>query len=516
MDETHVTSEPTEHQPAQPPARPRQFRRGLLLTASSTGVVVISLFAETMIAARVLSTTDYGIYVLMLAVVNFFVTAVDFGFKAAVTQMIASGDRDKQAALANMAILARVVVVGVVAVLIWLARDMLLLFDSSGDLLRLASLVPVLLAVLSLDELLLSIVQGFQLYQRLAIAQISRTLLRLILSTLFLLVLHEGVRGLIYSWIIAYGLGIIYEFFAVPVPKRIVFRKALFIELVRFGMPLQGNRFLWFLFSRIDVLLLGTLIGPMGVAYYSVANKVPDALRRLADSFIAVYYPTVSALFADKRVKQAHWYLNHSLRLVSFLTALTALVSVVFGREIVRLLFSDKYLLSVTSFGLLMVAFHLMLTVNLLGYTLTAARQAVKSLVANVLLTITQIITDWLLIPILNFLGPAVAGNLSALLNMPVNILMLRRIGVQVTVSPLIKQTVLLLAFGGLAWWLQPQSFLLKGGILLAYIVACILLNTLSIEDLSLVVPERILRRRVVLPAEAVGEGALAESRIGS
>jgi PST family polysaccharide transporter len=479
-------------------------------------VVVISLFAETMIAARVLSTTDYGIYVLMLAVVNFFVTAVDFGFKAAVTQMIASGDRDEQAALANMAILARVVVVVAMAVLIWLVRDVLLLFDPSGDLLRLASLVPVLLAVLSFDELLLSIVQGFQLYQRLAIAQISRTLLRLILSAVFLLVLHDGVQGLIYSWIIAYGLAIIYEFFAVPVPKRIVFRKALFIELLRFGMPLQGNRFLWFLFSRIDVLLLGTLVGPMGVAYYSVANKVPDALRRLADSFIAVYYPTVSALFSNKRVKHAHWYLNHSLRLVSFLTALAALVSVVFGREIVILLFSDKYLISIPGFGLLMVAFHLMLTVNLLGYTLTAARQAVKSLAANVLLTITQAITDWLLIPPLNFVGPAVAGNLSALLNMPVNVLMLRRIGVQVAVSPLIKQTVLLLAFGGLSWWLEPQSLVIRGGIVLIYIAACILLDAISIEDLSLVVPERILRRRVVLPAEAVGEGSLAEGSIGS
>ena len=516
MDETNVTSEPAESTPAPSPARPRQFRRGLLLTASSTGIVVISLFAETMIAARVLTTTDYGIYVLMLAVVNFFVTAVDFGFKAAVTQMIASSDHDEQVALANMAILARVVVVGVVALLIWLVRDVLVLFDTSGNLLRMAFFVPVMLAVLSFDELLLSILQGFQAYQRLAIAQVTRTLLRLILSATFLLVLNEGVQGLVYSWIIAYGLGVIYEFFAIPIPKRIVFRKALFTDLLRFGLPLQGNRFLWFLFDRIDVLLLGTLAGPMGVAYYSVANKVPDALQRLADSFIAVYYPTVSALLSNKRNKHAHWYLNHSLRLVSFLTALATLVAVVFGKEIVHLLFSDKYLISVPGFGLLMLAFHLMLTVNLLGYTLTAAKQAGKSLAANVLLTTTQVITDWLLIPILDFMGPAVAGNLSACLNMPVNILLLRRIGIRVAVSSLVKQMGLLLAFGGLAWWLQPQSLILKGGILLIYVAACIWLNTISIEDLSLIVPEKILRRRVVLPAETASEGPLAEGSIGS
>jgi O-antigen/teichoic acid export membrane protein len=496
-------------------ARPRQFRRGLLMTASSTGIVVVSLFAETMIAARALSTTDYGIYVLMLAVVYFFVTAVDFGFKAAVTQMIASSDRDEQVALANMAILARVVVVALVALVIWLVRDVLLLFDTTGSLLRMAFYVPVMLAVLSFDELLLSILQGFQVYQRLAIAQVTRTLLRLILSATFLLVLHEGVQGLIYSWIIAYGLGVIYEFFAVPIPKRIVFRKTLFVDLLRFGLPLQGNRFLWFLFDRIDVLLLGTLAGPMGVAYYSVANKVPDALQRLADSFIAVYYPTVSALLSTKRNLQAHWYLNHSLRLVAFLTALATLVAVVFGKEIVLLLFSDKYLIAVPAFGLLMLAFHLMLTVNLLGYTLTAAKHPGKSLGANVLLTSTQVIGNWFLIPFLDFLGPAVVGNLSACLNMPLNIWLLRRIGIRVAASSIVKQTGLLLIFGGLTWWLQPQSFVLRIGIVLVYLAACVLLNTISVEDLSLIVPEKILRRRVVLPAEPAGEGSFAEGRVG-
>jgi O-antigen/teichoic acid export membrane protein len=290
----------------------------------------------------------------------------------------------------------------------------------------------------------------------------------------------------------------------------------LFIDLLRFGLPLQENRFLWFLFDRIDVLLLGTLAGPLAVAYYSVANKVPDAMQRLADSFIAVYYPTVSSLLSSKKVKQAHWYLNHSLRLVSFLTALSTLVAVVFGKEIVHLLFSDKYLISVPGFGLLTLAFHLMLTVNLLGYTLTAARQAGKSLAANVLLTTTQVITDWLLIPILDFMGPAVAGNLSACLNMPVNILLLRRIGIRVDVPSLVKQTGILLVFGGLSWWLQPQLLILKVSILLIYVATCAVLNTISIEDLSLIVPERILRRRVVLPTDALGEGALAEGNVGS
>ena len=516
MDERQATAQPAESSATQPVARPRQFRRGLLLTASSSGIVVISVFAETMIAARVLSTADYGVYVLLLAVVNFFVMAVDFGFKAAVTQMIASSDRDEQTALANMALFTRVIVVVIVALVIWLAHDLLIFFDPSGGLLNLAFFVPILLAVLSFDELLLSILQGFQIYNRLAIAQVSRTILRVILSAVFLLVLDQGMLGLVYSWIIAYALGVVYEFFALPIPKRIVFHRTLFSDLLRFGLPLQGNRFLWFLFDRIDVLLLGTLAGPLGVAFYSVANKVPDALQRLADSFIAVYYPTVSALLTNRRMKQAHWYLNHSIRLVAFLTALATLVAVAFGKEIVRLLFSDKYLDSVPGFGLLMLAFHLMFTVNLLGYTLTAAKHAGKSLASNVLLTTTQIAGNWLLIPFLNFMGPAVVGNLSACLNMPVKIWLLRRIGVRVDALSLVKQTGLCVIFGALIWWWQPESLLIRMAIVPVYLAACVLLGTISVEDLSLVVPEKILRRHVVLPAETVVEGPVAEGSVSS
>lgn len=489
-----------------PVIQTRSFSKGLLLTVSSTGVSVISLFLETMLAARSLPTDHYGVYVLLLVVVMFYGVLVDFGAKTAVTQMIAGGDRERQTALVNTALIFRLLVVIILAGLIWLVGDWQAVFDPSRSLLQYSAYIPIMLAVMTFDELLLSILQGFQMYKPLAIAQVLRSLLRLMLTTVFLVVFHMGVLALIYSWMISYGICIIYEFIMVPTRKWMSLDRPLLGELLRFGMPLQGTRFVWFLFARVDVLLLGTLGGPVMVAFYGVASRVPDALQRLAESYFAVYFPTVSSLLSTQRRQQAHWFLNHSLRLISFLAALAALVAVVFNREIVTLLFSEKYVDSAPVFALLMVAFHMTFTANLMGYTLTAAKRAGLSFGTNLLRVVTHIASDLVLIPLYGSAGPSVASNISGYVNSLANVLMLRHIGIKVEAWPYVKQTALLLGCVALFVLVQPQSFMLRVGIVILFAAANLLLATISFDDFSLILPGRVVRRRRAMSGETIAE----------
>jgi O-antigen/teichoic acid export membrane protein len=496
-------------------AKPRHFSRGVLLTVTSTGVSVISLFVETIVTARVLSPEVYGTYILLLAVVNFFVMVADFGCEAAITQMIAGSDRERQAMLTNNVVAFRIVTVVVMSLLIWLARDWLVLFDPTRSVLVYWVYIPVLMTMMTFDELLINVLQGFQLFKHIAIAQTGRSLLRVTFSVVALLVFKLGVPGLFLSWIAAYTLAVLYELVMVPVRKRFILHRPLMTEMLRFAMPLQATRFLWFLFYRIDILLLGTLAGPLAVAYYGVANRVPEALQRVSESYIAVYYPTVSSLLARKRDRQVHWYLNHSLRLVSFLTGAGALLGVVFNQQIVRLIFSDKYMASAPAFALLMVAFHMTFMVNLMGYTLVGARRAGLSLVTNILRTTTHILADAVLIPLLGFMGPTVAANISAYINNPAQVLMLRRIGIRVAASAYVKQTALLLLGAGVYWIWQPQGVLLKLAIVLAFVVLCVALSTISMEDFSLVLPERLLRRKATQPGESTFSEGVVEGQVG-
>lgn len=471
------------------------FYQGVIFTGAGTAANIAFLFLETMVAARLLDTDSYGIYVLLVVVINFLVMAVDFGCKTAVTQLIASSDRIRQAALANSALVFRLLVIAVVSPLIWLGRDLLLLVDPSRALVRYAAYVPMMLVVASLDELFLAMLQGFQAYHHMAVAQILRSVLRLCLSVLLLTVIDLGVMALIFSWTISFGISALYLYLALPLPERFACQRSLLREMLRFGIPLQLERFLWFVSSRVDTLLLGAFAGPTAVAYYAIAVGIPTALHRLSESYIAVYFPTMAALLADGKRRQAGWMLDHSLRLISFVMALVALTAVVFSRLIVTLLFSEKYAASSVVFALLMIALHMTVLVNLMGYTLTSAGFPGRSLGANVVRTTLAFLADLVLIPVLGFIGPAYASLIAYYTANPLSVWLLRRSSIGVTVVPYVKQTALLWLCAALFWWTRPAGFTYNAAIIVLFLVLNIALSTVSRDDLRLVLPEAVIKR---------------------
>jgi O-antigen/teichoic acid export membrane protein len=481
------------------------FRRGIVSNGAGSLITIVFLFLETMLAVRVLSEDAYGVYVILVAAINLLVIVVDFGCKTSVTQMMASGDGERQLALAGSAMLFRIAVITAVSALVWLWTDSLLLLDTSGAVLEYLLYVPLMLLVTSFDELLLSVLQGLQAYRAMALMQIIRSTLRLGLTAALLLVWQLGVLGLVLSWVISFAASTAYALAVAPLPRRMVFRGDLLREMLRFGMPLHLNRFLWFAFQRINIVLLGSLAGPASVAYYAVASRIPEALQRLSESYTAVYFPTVSALLGAGRREEAGAALNRSLRLLSFVTALMALAAVVFSREIVVLLFSEKYAGSSLAFGVLMIAFHMTFVVNLMGFTLTAAGRPGWTLGENVVRTSITIVGDLLLIPLVGFVGPAFASVLATYSAHPIVVWLLGRSGVRVAVMPYGKQTLLLLVCAGLFWWLPPLGLALQVGLVAAFALLNLLLSTVERDDFRLMLPDRVVRRMRMVRRPAEG-----------
>jgi len=482
-------------EPPREPGQRRGFRQGVLFTGFGTLVNIVSIFLETMIVVRLLSTESYGIFVLMTAAVNFLVTVVDFGFKTTVTQYISGSDRSRQALVAYSTLVFRLLVLVVASLIIWLARDLLRLVDPTGGLVVYAAYITVMLAVASLDELLQSVLQGFQTFQHMAIAQIVRSVARVLLSVVFLAVFHLGIMGLVWSWVISFAISSAYQFFVLPIPKRLRWQRSLVMEMFRFGIPLQLDRIIWFASSRIDVLLLGAFAGPTAVALYNVATTIPSALNRLAQSFTAVFYPTMVSLLAEGKRKQATGMLDRSVRLCSFAGAMIALGAVVFNKEIVTLVFSEKYASSSMAFALLMMGFHMTFVVMLTGYALTAAGAPGRSLGQNTVRVVTAIVLNLLLIPRLGFIGPAWAHLTSSYVANPVAVWLLRKSGINLTVIHYVKQTILLWLFAALFWWAGPEGILLRLAIIALFAGLNIALSTVSIADLQLVLPDRVTRR---------------------
>jgi O-antigen/teichoic acid export membrane protein len=480
--------------------------QAVALTSGAAMLNMTFLFLETTLAARLVSTDAYGVYVLIVAVVNFVMMVVDLGSKTAVTQLIARGDAPSRSALVNTALLFRLGLVGVVGLIIWLPRDLLPLVEPGYVLRPYVDQLPAMILVASFDQLLFGMLQGFQAYRSLAIAQTLRSVLRLALTAVFLGPLALGISGLVYSWTLSFGISALYQYFALPVGKNLRFARASLNELIRFGAPLQMSGFLWFVFTRIQTFVLGAFGGPSAVALFAVASRIPEAAQQVAESYMAVYFPKMTALLASGRHAQARMMFEASLRLVSFGAALLALGCVSLSTEITEFIFSSRYAVSAPAFAVLMVALHMVLVVNLMGYTLTSAGHPRRSLVVDVIRTSVVLGASLALVAPFGFLGAACARLLSSYSGAPVVVWLLRR-DLPVDAGGLLKSTCILLVCAPLAALTQPAGALVRIAVAIVFLALNVGAGAIRLDDLRLLVPV-LHTRRTTSTVAGVGESA--------
>jgi O-antigen/teichoic acid export membrane protein/glycosyltransferase involved in cell wall biosynthesis len=473
----------------------RQFRGGLLLVSGGSLVNLALLFLELLIVARLLPTRSYGEYVLLVAAANFLVMICDFGCKLSVTQFISTGDHDQQSAVVSSALIFRCIVLIVVSALIGVVLFVSNATRWSTGLDAYLVYLPIMLITASFDELLFAMLQGFQAYRQMAAALLIRGVLRLSLTVVLLIVLHGSLVALVYSWSISFAVVIALQYLALPLRGVWRWHRETLLAVLRFGRSLQAMRFLGFISDRMHITLLGALAGVDSVAFFAVANRIPDALQTLSDSFVRVYFPAVSALLAAGRKQAAELMLQRSLRLLSFVSALGAVIAAAFSREIVTLLFSAKYAPAAPAFALLMVALQMTMIVNLLGYTLTATGRPARALWLDLGQAAALLLGDVLLIPFFGTVGAAAAALVGSYASGPIGVLMVRRSDLALDARPYARQSGIVLSCLALTVLIHPVGLLsalaFKGAVLAGFCIASLLLATIDRGDFGLVLGKR-------------------------
>ncbi len=488
----------TNKKPAKSKNQP-SFTRSVFSVGGANSITIVFLFLETMIAVRVLDTASYGIFVLLLAITNFFVMFIDFGCKTAMPQLLASSESERQTTLVNSIILFRSIIIAAAFVIVLSGRALIGMFISSPEIFRYTVFILMMIMSTSFDELFNGILQGFHAYNHIAISTCIRSALRLILTIIFLSIMKLGMLGLVYSWFISAGASTIYQLIFTPIPKRLEIRRDILKEVLKFGLPLQVSRFIWFVSGKVNVFLLGILALPASVAFYDVGEKIPRAFQNLSASFITVFYPSITSLMAEGNNKKAAWMLEQSLRLISVTMAFFALVAVLFSNEIVTLLFSAKYSSASSVFAILMIAFQMSFLVQLMGYTLTSAGFPGRSLIENIVSAILIIVGNIVLIPIVGIVGAALATLIAGYIANPLSIWLLHRSKIRITVLPYLKSTIILLFCAGLFWWLKPMTIIFRFAILSLFIVMNLSVSTITREDLAMLLPKAVARKIRVL-----------------
>ena len=468
-----------------------RFIRGAVSVGLGSMSKMVMGLLGMILAVRYLPIEDYGAFVLLVVIVGFLVELSSFGLDLAIPKFLAGmDDPDDVRRLVNSVVVFRIILILMISLLAILVSDWLELLFGASLFLDLVVYIPILVLALGTYKLMYAIMQGFFQFRLMGFLDFLSSLLNFVLVIGLVVALDQGVMGLIFAKIVAHALSVIIAYIAMPVRKRLELDFTVLRRMIVFGLPLQVNYILTFAFLRMDTLIIATLLGPAQIAYYEIARKIPEHIVMVYDAFRTVYYPFIARFYAQgDRVNVARM-INQSIRWLSLLAVLGALITLVFASDIITLLFTDRYLPSAGAFALLMVALHLLLVDYTLGYSLVAIGDSDKPAIVNVVRAVFGLAANLILIPAYGIEGAALASILGFAIVNPLNVYYLRRRALAVSIGVYLKP-LLIFACCALLVLFYDLTAPAEGIVVIAsFLVACVIASVVTLSDVTFITRE--------------------------
>ena len=467
----------------------QSFSRGLSLTSVGAILGIGVDFCAFTLAARSVSQTEFGIFALFLVMARFAGVVSDAGLRQTVVQHLSSGVAEPahtfQLAFTIQTITATLIAGGVLA---FGGAVQSMLLKGSRDF---SAYLCVLVIVQAWHGLFSGTLQGLRLYRAYIAGELARSLIRFVLMLLLVTRMKLGVDGLMLSAVLGVFSASIFQAVVIPFPKRFWASVPALRRTAAFAMPLAANGALGITFERLNRLILGFWSGPVSLAFFEVASRVPDAGIQAYMGFQSAFFPNMSAVLGAGDKRYAAAVLNRTLRLICFAASFAVLIPYVFRRGFVILLFSREYAEAAGAFGILLPAIVVAVANNLLHTTLIASGNSRAALKAGMFQCVVNTVLYLILIPRIGYLGAAygyIAGNV--LVN-PLVLWMVRRQGIDVRASAYVKPLVLFGLSIGIATVVTPSGAGMVAG-LIFFIVASVLTKCVMGDDIRLLVSARI------------------------
>jgi O-antigen/teichoic acid export membrane protein len=476
------------------------FMRGIFSTGLGRLMTLVLGMASLMLVVRHISAEAYGMFVLIRVISIFLAEVTNLGLTLVIPKYLAgSEDVQYKCGLINTVIYFRIVTIGVCGLLMFTGRPVLLALFGSSPLLRTFFVyVPILFGLESVARTLMAILQGLFRFRMIGIISTLSAAANFIATIVFVFPLNLSTIGLIYAVFVSDTLIIMLAYSAANIKDKARVNLPTLKRMLRFGLPLQMQYMLDFVFARIDTVVIGFWLGTASVAFYEVARKLPDSVMYLFDAFQSVYFSFISKFHADGSRDNVATLLSNSTRALSFLTSFAALGAVLFGKQIISLVFSQAYLPSYYAFVVLMFGLNLSVLDNVLGYSLVAIGEPTKPLIVNCIRAIINVSLNMVIIPMFNFFGAAVVTVVSNLIAAPLDVYFLGKRKVRVEILAFFKPVIISGGYGLLFLSVGTSLVYVKVVFIVMFILTCLLMSIITRDDRQVIVAETIrLRNRL-------------------
>lgn len=294
---------------------------------------------STIILARLLTPQVFGIYAIIAFIVQFFSTFGDVGLGAALIQKKGELTREELSTTFWL----QQALVWTVALIVLLAAPLARLIypDLPENAVWMLRVMVVSFVIASLKTIPAILLEREIRFDRIAQVDVVESISFYGLAVLFS---WQGldVWSFVYAAIARSILSVVTVYAVSPWRPALIFRYCGVAELVRFGVPYQGNNLLAFVKDAVTPLFVGTYAGPAAVGYINWARNFAFAPLMLSEVFGKVAFPSFSRIQEDRLLLART--IERSVRMMTLVLFPVTSLMIALGPQLIHVLFTDKWL----------------------------------------------------------------------------------------------------------------------------------------------------------------------------
>jgi O-antigen/teichoic acid export membrane protein len=366
-------------------------------------------------AARLLGTSQWGVFSYVLGLASLFGIFSDFGLGNLLTREMAKGGVDKLKYLSTIFVIKLVLTFTSVLLLILIAPNI-------SKISELKSLVPIMSLILIFDSIREF---GFGLsraYEKMEIEAFVKIIINSFISLVGLYVIFNlsSVKNVLCVYAIGSGIGTLVLFYILRKNLKNIFSnfsKELIKPILDFTWPFAILIFFNAIMTNTDILMLGWLSTPQNIGFYSVAQKLTQFLYIIPSLISIALFPTFSKMVQNGSEKFEIMF-TKIIRLLLLFGFPVVIGGAMLSKSIILLVFGNEYIdasmvLSIMFF-MILVNFPTVIVDN----AILAHNQQKRFLKYTLGAVILNVILCYVLIPMYGPAGAATATLASSFLGM--------------------------------------------------------------------------------------------------
>ncbi|WP_405306874.1 flippase [Methanobrevibacter sp.] len=376
-------------------------------------VASICGFIWTILMARYLGVTDYGIFGFATSFTAILAITVDLGISTHIVRHISTDYDSAPKYLGNAIPLKIIFSIGCMLI------SLIILLVMKAD--EIVITVTLLFTIEIIIKSYINLFNGsFQAFEEGKYQGIGNTILHVILLIFILITIFTdlGIYGIAISYILANLIALIYEYYVLT---KNVFKPKFELDnefckkITLVSIPFAITGLLYTIYYSIDIVMLTNIVGNYASGIYNAATKLMLVLTLFYTVYTAVIFPVMSRFYKN----------DESLLLISFEKSIkylmmiiipVAVATVLYSLDIIQLIYGHAYDEAASVLSILIWTVCLLFISGAANSLLNASHKEVTVTKIYAIAAVFNIGLNFYMIPFLSYNGAAITTVLSDVL----------------------------------------------------------------------------------------------------